>query len=142
MDRQAVEKKLLSHRKISESGCWLWTGFVENSGYGRTEVKGVKDLVHRFSARLYLDYSPSSGLLVLHKIECKNKHCFNPAHLYLGTDRDNIIDKSICSTHCPQGHRKTKSNIAVWKSKNGITYKFCIQCRHLKEHAYRKRMSS
>lgn len=133
-----IENKLFSHRKITDSGCWLWTGFIEKHGYGRTTIKGLRDLVHRFSAFTYLDYDLGCSLIILHKVECKNKHCFNPSHLYIGSYKDNAVDREMCKTHCPQGHPKTKFNTYEFKSKDGITYKCCIICKREREHSYRR----
>jgi hypothetical protein len=47
-------------------------------------------LVHRLSAVEFLNFDPDSRLLVLHR--CDNPSCFNPEHLFIGSQQDNIHD--------------------------------------------------
>jgi len=91
-----LEKKLFSRRLVNEeTGCWLWTGAWDSSGYGRigfTSDQGfvVSHCVHRLAAKLWLGLKDES-LVVRHT--CENKHCFNPDHLLLGTQLDNMLDE-------------------------------------------------
>ena len=77
--------------KIDASGdCWLWTGARQRSGYGRIMVsKGRFDLAHRVSYRLTRGEIPE-GMFVLHS--CDNPQCVKPAHLFVGTQADNMRD--------------------------------------------------
>lgn len=72
------------------SGCWLWTGSLNKSGYGETTWKGKLELAHRTSWALNKGQIPN-GLQVLHR--CDNRICTNPDHLFLGTNYDNVLDK-------------------------------------------------
>jgi hypothetical protein len=72
------------------SGCWLWTGSMCNH-YG--QIGNGADarplLAHR--ASWLITHGPiPDGLYVLHR--CDNGRCVNPAHLFLGTQRQNIHD--------------------------------------------------
>ncbi len=70
-------------------GCWEWTGGKISTGYGLIHVEGVGILAHRFSYALKHGPIPA-GLSVLHR--CDNCVCVKPAHLFTGTQLDNVTD--------------------------------------------------
>lgn len=71
--------------------CWDWNGF-KYKGYGRMgHAFGQATIgAHRVSYLLHVGPIPD-GLTVLH--ECDNPSCTNPAHLRLGTNLENNIDR-------------------------------------------------
>jgi hypothetical protein len=71
--------------------CWNYTGGITGLGYGAYWTDYVTYLAHRFSWVITKGDIPDK-LLVLHK--CDNRKCVNPDHLYLGTQSDNILDRS------------------------------------------------
>lgn len=70
--------------------CWVWTRCLDKDGYGQFQVLG-ECKAHRVSYRLLVGEIPK-GMKVLHK--CDNPSCVNPAHLFLGTNDDNMKDMS------------------------------------------------
>lgn len=80
-----------SHVAIgSDEECWLWTGCTTACGYGRaSRYGGANVLAHRLAYELAVGEVPD-GLCVMHV--CDTPACVNPAHLRLGTQRDNVAD--------------------------------------------------
>jgi len=80
---------LLSNREISKNGCWNYLGVLHATGYAVITINKKQEGVHRVSWKLFKGEIPG-GLWVLHK--CDNRKCFNPEHLFLGTQKDNMTD--------------------------------------------------
>lgn len=89
---------LKSNRRIDEStGCWNWTRKHDCKGYGRIIIARKQWLVSRLSWTLFKGEIPK-GMHVLH--HCDNPSCFNPDHLYLGTQKDNNRDRDDRNRTC------------------------------------------
>lgn len=73
------------------SDCWGWRGATYSFGYGCIGTSKGLDGAHRVSWRLYRGEIPE-GQCVLHR--CDNPKCANPGHLFLGTKRDNAVDRN------------------------------------------------
>lgn len=80
-------KKRFGLKVQRTSTCWLWKGSTDRDGYGRILVDGKNRLAHRVAWELAKG-APQG--LVLHR--CDVRRCVRPAHLFVGTDKDNAID--------------------------------------------------
>ena len=91
-DRASIEARLLD--KCTNdiiTGCWLWTASLTNKGYGELMLRHTKrtELAHRLAYCIFCGPIPP-GAHVRHK--CDVPRCINPAHLEVGSHRDNMRD--------------------------------------------------
>ena len=85
-------KYYFEKKVIRKEGCWKWIGSVNRGGYGLISVKGINRVASRISWIIHNGEIPS-GLFVLHS--CDNPICTNPEHLFLGTTKDNAMDRKL-----------------------------------------------
>ena len=96
-----------NQKYIKENSCWIWVSALNSSGYGQIYINGTTKLAHRFSYEIHKGLI-SNGLHVCHT--CDNPKCVNPDHLFLGTNKDNVLDKLNKSRH-PVGSNAKNSKI-------------------------------
>jgi hypothetical protein len=119
-----------------ESGCWLWTGYIDPKGYGVIGVGGRKlSKVHRYSYERFIGPVPD-GLQLDHL--CRVRHCANPAHLEPVTNRENVIRGNAARpdrTHCNRGHEFNEENTYI----NPKGRRECRVCRHAASIRYKEK---
>lgn len=98
----SLKDRLLDRIVVNpETGCWEWQGATDELGRGAIGINRKRYRVHRVSAHIYLGMPLDSRLLVCH--HCDNPECINPAHLFLGTNKDNSQDM-VRKGRCRPGH--------------------------------------
>ncbi len=91
--KKPIKDRLFEKRKIDPiTGCWLWMGGKFLNGYGTIKVKGKSNPIHRLSLEIFKGVIFGKDEQANHIRECPYKHCFNPDHLYKGTQKQNMAD--------------------------------------------------
>ena len=108
------------------SGCWNWNASLNSYRYGSAYFKGTREMAHRASYREFVGEIPI-GMNVCHK--CDNTKCINPDHLFIGSQKDNVMD-AVKKGHYkgrPQSFNKGENHIMaklnnadIFQIKNGI----------------------
>ena len=89
--------------------CWVWSGYRNEKGYGRSYVPGLGNniRIHRATYSLLVGPIPN-GLTIDHL--CGVKPCVNPAHLEAVTDEENKRRAGLIGPEgkCLHGHSLAK----------------------------------
>jgi len=131
--------------RAADSDCWLFSGSRTNDGYGCIHRNGKTVRLHRLAWEEANGPIPA-GMRVCHT--CDVPACCNPAHLFLGTQQDNVTDMvnkgrfkgrsslNALKTHCPQGHEYTPENTLTYRGMRSC--KLCSNTRALALYYRRK----
>jgi hypothetical protein len=134
--------------KVDKRGpdeCWEWRGHRSHDGYGRVKIKGKIFTASRAVLFLTRGEPIPPGTYACHS--CDNPPCCNPAHLWLGTNRDNQLDArrkgrsfSAKRTHCKHGHVLDEDN--TYRRPDRANWRECRACRNAAVRAYSQRRSA
>ncbi len=98
-----------------ETGCIIWTAYLDPAGYGRVKFARNALLAHRIAYVAVSGTDIESGLTLDHL--CRNRACVNAAHLEAVSLRVNTLRGGSSSaanavkTNCPKGHELVEGNL-------------------------------
>lgn len=98
--------------------CHLWIGSVDNKGYGKMQVFGVRVKAHRYAWHLAGNVLPVWPMVIDHK--CRVRNCVNPVHLRVLSQGENAVHgdglpaQRKRMTHCVNGHLLSGDNLLEW----------------------------
>ncbi len=90
--------------------CWPWTASKQHGGYGQFRAEGKKHKAHRVAWEQTQGPIPAGKHMLHH---CDNPSCCNPAHLFIGTNADNIQDK-VNKGRQVKGSAHSKAQLDEW----------------------------
>jgi hypothetical protein len=101
--------------RLGPDDCWEWVGSRNNCGRGQLSIEGKVYTAPRVAWELHTGTAPGS-LWVLHT--CDNPACCNPAHLFLGTAKDNTQDmmRKGRARFYQWGGEPTCAKLKAWQS--------------------------
>lgn len=125
-DQGTLLERLLSRVLVDEvTDCWIYQGGKNNIGYGMIRDDKKMRTTHRVSYEEHNNVKIPPGMCVCHT--CDNPSCVNPAHLWLGSHKDNskdmvakgrwkpfgtgMLGKKQPRTDCPHCNRNIANNV-------------------------------
>ena len=136
MKGTVLERLEAKIERITETGCWVFTGCSNSTGYGFLSKDGSARLAHRVSYEEHVGPIPE-GKELDHL--CRVRCCVNPKHLEavihsVNSQRGETGSHNKPKSHCIHGHELSGSNVYV-KPNGRRACRACISNRSKKYQA-------
>lgn len=116
---------------VTESGCWIWTGYLMPNGYGQFRYGGNAIPAHRVAFAIIRGYMPPQKIDLDHL--CRVRCCVNPDHLEPVTRQVNLRRGAGCTLigkeRCFRGH-DLATNLYYAGSKKAAR---CRECERIRD---------
>ena len=131
-----LETLLARTERVTESGCWLWTGPLDRAGYGTVWFRGKATKSHR-AVYICTTGTDPVGLDLDHV--CRVRCCVNPFHLDPVTHAENMRrsplirawnEKRKAAPLCSRGH--VRADVGQAKAS-----RWCKECAREAVRRYR-----
>jgi len=142
---RAVVRNVIERNSLPEpfTGCWLWQKGTTNGGYPCVRFRGRTYMASHL-ALLSVGVRVPKGYDACHT--CDTPLCVNPAHLFVGTRKDNMQDAKAKGrlvgygkrTVCKQGHPLCGDNLYIDPKYGKRHCRTCMR-RWGREHDARRR---
>jgi hypothetical protein len=141
-------ERFLIRIEIAVTGCWLWTGGLDESGYGLCSVgyPGRTRRAHLVSYEHVIGPIPA-GLTLDHL--CRTPGCVNPTHTEPVSLVTNVMRGqgrgvlNAAKTHCAKGHPFDDENTGystISRKRGGErVHQFCRACAQVAKRNYQLR---
>jgi hypothetical protein len=129
--------KFMAHVDVDpDTGCWLWNGRLDTSGYGQFKRRQAHIVAYEAI------FGPVPRGLVLDHVVCRTRRCVNGRHTRAVTKAVNNIENSLgpsavnaVKVACVRGHPFDAENTG--RDLNG--YRVCRECRREATRRWRSR---
>jgi hypothetical protein len=118
--------------ELSPDTCWMWSGArLKHRNYGVFYDVAIRRTVLAHRRAWEVTHGPiPAGQSVLHR--CDNPPCCNPAHLFLGTQLDNMRDMARKGRRSRQAHAPKGRALS-------IAHRAALSAAQQRRHAQRRR---
>lgn len=130
MTARPVKDRILDSIRVDEEGCWIWTKFINRTGYGvigvgsRTDGSRRRVEAHRASYEAFV--GPIHADLTIDHL-CRKTACCNPDHLEAVTMQENVLRGRTLAAENAAKERCPRCGSNYEFEKRGS--RFCRPCR-------------